>query len=191
MAGKSLEELTPNEVIGLASLSSQLANDPETRTEFLRLLKKKNPNTSIPELDAADAVTKEVDKLREENAKLRQDFGEAELRRSIEAKRSQAMRDNKLTDDQMTQVEKLMVEKHLPDYETASEFFRMSQQVAAPTAVDQISNPDYTMPALETWKGGIGNKTQLDKIARSEAYKAWGEISGGTMPGGNPLGRAS
>lgn len=192
MPGKSLEDLTPNEVVGLASLSSQLANDPETRTEFLRLLKKKNPGYAIPEIDAVDSVNAGMKKLQDENNDLRSKFDESELRRSIEAKRGNAMKRNGLTEDQMTEVEKLMLEKHLPDYDTAAEFFSMSQRVASPTGVDSIANPDFTMPALETWKAGIGNKTQLDKIARSEAYKAWNEISPNGMPlNAKGLGRAS
>jgi hypothetical protein len=192
MAGKSLEDLTPNELIGLASLSNQLANDPETRTEFLRMLKKKNPSMAIPEIDASDAVNKRVDDLKKENQELRDKFQENELRQSITLKRGDAMKKHHLSDDQMTEVEKLMLEKHLPDYDTAAEFFSMSQRIAAPTAVDSVANPDFSMPVLDTWKAGIGNKTQLDKIARSEAYKAWNEISGGNpLPGGNPLGRAS
>lgn len=192
MAGRSLEELTPNEVLGLASLTNQLASDPATRTEFLKMLKKKNPGMVIPEIDAAEAVHGEISKLKEENAKLREEFSNNELRRNIEGKRSDAMKRHRLTDDQMTEVEKLMVEKHLPDYDTAAEFFSMSQRIAPPTSVDTVANPDFTMPALETWKGGIGNKTQLDKIARSEAYKAWNEVNGGNaMTPQNPLGRAS
>lgn len=52
----SLEGKTPEEVNSLASLSDALLNDPNTRREYQRLLKKQNPKLSLPEIDTEDRV---------------------------------------------------------------------------------------------------------------------------------------
>jgi hypothetical protein len=38
--------------------------------------------------------------------------------------------------------------------------------------------PVFEMPEKDIWKGGIGNKQALDKIALNEAYAAWNEVVG-------------
>jgi hypothetical protein len=173
----TLEELTPNQIMQLAGMTHQLANDPATRADYLRLVKKRNPNVPIPEIDAVDHVNGQIDALKADNEKLRQERQEEKLVAAIEKKRASVIAKHKLTDDQMTEIEKLMVEKHLPDYDTAAEFFTMQNKVAAPTP-SSIANPDWKMPDSAVWNKGIGNKQQLDKIAREQAYAAWNEVKG-------------
>jgi hypothetical protein len=53
----------------------------------------------------------------------------------------------------------------------------MQNRVATPTP-SNVANPDWKMPDSAVWNRGIGNKQQLDKIAREQAYAAWNEIKG-------------
>mgnify|MGYP003395732057 CR=1 FL=1 len=52
----SLENMNEDQVKDLAALADKLANDPKTRTTFLRMTKALAPNTVIPELDIEDKV---------------------------------------------------------------------------------------------------------------------------------------
>jgi hypothetical protein len=185
----SLEDLTPNQIMQLAAMTYQLSQDPTTREQYLRLVKQKNPNVSIPEVDAKDAVLTQLNELKEDNRKLRDEIKESKFSDNVEKKRAGVMTKHRLSDDQMTVIEKLMIDKKLPDYDTAVEFYTLQQKVATPTSLDSVANPDWSMPDKNIWNAGIGNKAQLDKIARSEAYKAFNEIHG--MPQqASGLGRA-
>ena len=46
----SLENLSPEARDELAALAQKLADNPETRKDFLRMTKKVNPDLPIPEL---------------------------------------------------------------------------------------------------------------------------------------------
>lgn len=52
----SLEGKSQEQIASLAELSDALLNDPNTRREYQRLLKKQNPKLSLPEIDSEDRV---------------------------------------------------------------------------------------------------------------------------------------
>lgn len=54
----SLEDLSLEARDELALLARQLAENPATRKDFLRLTKKNRPDMPIPELEIEDASTK-------------------------------------------------------------------------------------------------------------------------------------
>ena len=57
----SLEDLSPEARDELASLARQLAENPSTRKEFLRLTKKAKPDMTIPEIDIEDRTNIAID----------------------------------------------------------------------------------------------------------------------------------
>jgi hypothetical protein len=58
----SLEDMSNEQTLELAALARQLAENPETRKDFLRLTKKAKPDLPIPELEIEDATTNAVSK---------------------------------------------------------------------------------------------------------------------------------
>lgn len=183
----SLEDLTTDQLLEVARLQQTLSTDPATRESYLRLVKQVNPKLSVPEIDVRDRVDAQLATEREKFQKLEEKFAQKEIQDRVEKARNGVKSKHGLSDDQLTQVEKLMTEKHIPDYDTAAEFFSMSQRTAVPTST-AFSRPSVDMPESAVWGKGIGNKAALDKIARSEAYKAWGEVFENSP---NGLGRAS
>ena len=61
----SLEDMSNEQTLELAALAKQLAENPETRKDFLRLTKKAKPDLPIPELEIEDATTNAVSKAYE------------------------------------------------------------------------------------------------------------------------------
>ena len=66
----SLEDLTPEARDELALLARQLAENPNTRKDFLRLTKKAKPDMPIPELEIEDSTNYAVQKANDRVAQL-------------------------------------------------------------------------------------------------------------------------
>ena len=170
------------EMEGSANLLNTLAQNPATRGDLQRLMKKANPSLVIPEIDAADAVRGEIRERDERINKLEQQMLEDKVRTRLEKQRADARSKYNLSDADMSEVEKLMThedpEQRIPGYDAAARVFAASKQNTVPTHA-AIAPPVYTMPENDVWGKGIGNKAALDKIALSEAYAAWNDAVGG------------
>ena len=59
----SLEDLSLEQRDELALLAKQLADNPKTRKELLRLTKEVRPDMSIPELEIEDYTKKKVESI--------------------------------------------------------------------------------------------------------------------------------
>ena len=79
----SLENLSPDARDELAALAQQLAENPATRKEFLRMTKKVKPDLPIPELEIEDftknAMSKSEERVQALEAKLREKEAVEEL----------------------------------------------------------------------------------------------------------------
>lgn len=79
----SLENVTAESE--LAALAQQLAENPETRKDFLRLTKKVKPDLPIPELDIEERASKVYsqadERVQQLEAKLKQKEAVEELER--------------------------------------------------------------------------------------------------------------
>jgi hypothetical protein len=124
-----LENMSDEERNRLASTMNSLLRDPAFRKETLSLVKKKNPNASIPEIDQEDALQKLREEQREEmkalTAKMEKDSIErqwGDLRRS--------WKERGLDPDL---VQKTMTEKQIADPETAIKYLDMESRSAPPT----------------------------------------------------------
>jgi hypothetical protein len=180
----SLEELTHEQLLehtkklaASDSLFAELLKSPDTREDTLRLMKRKNPNLVMPEIDTRDKTMVMLNEERTKREALEAKITESEIRARIKEERERVMRDNKLSADDMIEVEKIMTdkEKGVLNYAAAARVFKSERTVSEPTAF-QISSPTYDMPDASVWAAGIGNKGALDKIFLKEATAAMNEV---------------
>jgi len=173
----SLEGKTTEEISALAELSAQLSANPKTRQGFLQLSKLANPDAAIPEVDIPAQLKSMMDaglkRVEEAEKKVR----DMELERSVTAKREALLSQDKfgLSKSDIPAIEKLMVDKHIPDHETAAEFYAMQRKAAEPTPATSIQSVrDSTNPQmdLKPFKGS------LNDWARSAARNALDEMRG-------------
>jgi hypothetical protein len=184
---KSLEDMSPNELVAHSTaleqqttFYNQLLNDPSTRSEMLKLLKKKNPTMPIPEIDGPAQFEDQLAKEAAERQKLEDRVRDQEIRERISKERIRVMREHGLDEADMIEVEKIMVDKDapIPHYDAAAKVFKASRVQATPTS-HTLTPRTFDMPTKDVWGPGVGNKAQLNKIATAEAYKAMNEITGG------------
>lgn len=172
----SLETLNEGDA-ELAALAKSLANDPATRTAFLRLVKHKNPGTPIPELDMEakmQAFAKpHVDKVAALEKKMIEDTARANI-----ANHRATLKEKGFGADDIAAIEKLMVEKQIPSHETAAEHFRMSKELATPTPASMTSTGSYEMPVDRKVVKDAGG---IKKWARTEAFAAADAIKRGQI----------
>jgi len=158
----------------LAMLAKQLADNPQTRKEFLRMTKQVKPEMSIPELEIEDYTNKKVTAAEERVMKLEAQLRDRDAREELEKRRAKLNRSEK----EIAEIEKVMLEKGMTNHETAAEYFDWMNQAAAPTPNSAMG---YNPSAL--------NKFDLSKYwknpqmgARDEASKALQELRKNTRP---------
>ena len=66
----SLEDLTPDARDELARLARELAEDPSTREQFLRLTKQKRQNLTIDAIDLKDQFNARFEEMQSKNEAL-------------------------------------------------------------------------------------------------------------------------
>lgn len=93
MAKIEIDETALQQYGQLANFVKQALENPETRSEVLKIQKKLNPKTHIPELDAQDKVSSALDEIkktladeRAERAKEREEAETAKARAALESK---------------------------------------------------------------------------------------------------------
>ena len=173
----SLEGKTEQEIAALAELSAQLSSNPKTRAGFLQLSKMANPDAAIPEVDIPVQVKAMMAEGLKRVEAAEKKVSDMELERSITARRENLLSDNKfgITKKDLPEIERLMLEKHIPDHETAAEFYAMQRKAAEPTPSNaRQSVREQTMPTvdLKPFKGSIND------WARNAAKNALDEIRG-------------
>ena len=111
----SLENLSIEARDELAALAQQLADNPETRKEFLKMTKKVKPEIPIPELDIEEKTTMAVNRaeqrVQELEAKLKQKDALEELHR----RRQAIVKKGLASEDDIEGIEKLMLEKKIAE----------------------------------------------------------------------------
>jgi len=170
----SLEDLSFEQRDELAMLAKQLADNPQTRKEFLRMTKQVKPEMSIPELEIEDYTNKKVTAAEERVMRLEAQLRDRDAREELEKRRAKLNRSEK----EIAEIEKVMLEKGMTNHETAAEYFDWMNQAAAPTPNSAMG---YNPSAL--------NKFDLSKYwknpqmgARDEASKALQELRKNTRP---------
>jgi len=162
----SLENVSYEARDELAALAQQLADNPATRKDFLRMTKKVKPDLPIPELDMEDythnAVNKSEQRVQALEAKLRERDAIEELQ-----KRRQSLMKKGLiaSEDEVKDVEKIMLERGITSHETAAEYHQWMKQAAVPTSSGYNPSPVKQFDLNKYWKNPVN-------AARDEAANA-------------------
>jgi len=171
----SLEDLTPDARDELALLARQLAENPATRKDFLRLTKRAKPDIPIPELEIEDSVYKHTQLSNAKVERLEAKLREKEAMDELTRRRQALLKKGKVSDEtEIEQIEKVMLEKGITDHETAADYHRWMKEQATPTAATFTRNVmDQTARSTLSsfWKNP-------QVAARDEASKALMELRG-------------
>jgi hypothetical protein len=130
----SLENLSFEQRDELAILSKTLADNPETRKDFLRLTKKVNPEMVIPELQLEEYTERKVSAAEEKVMALENKLREKEIREQLESKR-RALKERGIaqSDQDVQEIEKIMLEQGITSHDTAAQHWEWMKQAAVPT----------------------------------------------------------
>lgn len=176
----NLEGLSEDQIATMASLYRSVVTNPETREMALVATKKAHPEMSIPELDVKEAIRAE---MKTHNERLEAEVAER-IRRDAEQRvrdERAALRDKGYSLDQVAAIEKIMMEKHIPSYAQAAEFFDLQNRVAEPTPSSAVeSGSTFQLPPspLEAMKKG---RFGVRDWARNEATQALNDLRAGRV----------
>lgn len=133
-------------------LFESLARDPKYRKEVFGIIKKVNPNVSIPELDIEASldtrVSERVKPMEETNAALRKEIDE--LKRGLDREKFAAS--HGLGEDELVEVEALAKEAGITKGETAVEHWKMRHQLGTPRITKQAKDSDEYVAKLRKVK---------------------------------------
>lgn len=172
----SLEDLTPEARDELALLARQLAENPTTRKDMLRLTKKIKPDLPIPELEIEDYTRSAVDSANDRVAQLEARLREKEAMDELNSRRNKLKSKGLIDrDEDIEEVEKVMLEKGITNHEAAAEYWRWMQQSAAPTPTGYNPSAINKFDLSKYWRNPIAG-------ARDEAAKALNELRKNPKP---------
>jgi hypothetical protein len=172
----SLEDMSFEQRDELALLMRQLAENPATRKDVLRLTKKLKPELPIPELDIEEhtqnAVSLSNKRVEELEAKLR----ERDALNDLEQRRNKLMKKGLIQNESdIEEVEKVMLEKGITNHEAAAEYWQWMKQSAAPTPSGYNPSAINKFDLNKYWKNPVAG-------ARDEAAKALNELRKNPRP---------
>ena len=166
----SLENLSLEARDELAALAQTLAENPDTRKDFLRMTRKVKPDLPIPELDIEDythrAVTRSEDRVHALEAKLR----EKEAIEELNSRRQSLMKKGLISNEsEVGDVEKIMLERGITNHETAAEYHQWMKQAAVPTSSGYNPSAVKQFDLNKYWKNPAA-------AARNEAMNALNDL---------------
>ena len=166
----SLENLSLEARDELAALAQTLAENPDTRKDFLRMTKKVKPDLPIPELDIEDytnrAVNRSEDRVQALEAKLR----ERDAIEELQKRRQSLMRKGLIANEsEVNDVEKIMLERGITNHETAAEYHQWMKQAAVPTSTGYNPSAVKQFDLNKYWKNPAA-------AARNEAMNALNDL---------------
>lgn len=172
----SLEDLSLEQRDELALLAQQLANNPETRKDFLRLTKKAKPDLPMPELDIEDYTEKKVSQANSRVEELERKLAEKDALSDLDKRRNALIKKGLAQDEKdIEEIEKIMLEKGITNHESAAEYWDWMKQAATPTPSGYNPSPVAKFDLGKYYKNPQG-------AAREEAAKALNELRKNTRP---------
>lgn len=172
----SLEDLTPEARDELALLARQLAENPTTRKDMLRLTKRIKPDLPIPELEIEEYTRSAVDSANDRVAQLEARLREKEAMDELNSRRNKLKSKGLIDkDEDIEEVEKVMLEKGITNHEAAAEYWRWMQQSATPTPTGYNPSAINKFDLSRYWKNPVAG-------ARDEAAKALNELRKNPRP---------
>ena len=171
----SLEDISLEQRDELALLMKELAENPATRKEALRLTKKVRPNLPIPELELEEFTEKKMTEAEDRVTQLEAKLKEKESLEELQKRRDKLIKKGLASEEDIEEIEKIMLEKKISDHETAAEYFDWMKQAAQPTPSGYSPSPLKGFNLNEYWKNPVQG-------ARNEAAKALQELRKNTRP---------
>lgn len=160
-------ETVPADTVYKSRLADALYNDPKTRGEFLKLVKKHKPDLRIPEVDVETELEARLQPLQQKILDFEGKQLEREAQINQRAARRRVLNEGFVTEDELPEVEKLMNERNIGDLEAAAELYHHRKQVAAPRL-------GPTPLRLPNYKGLFADRRNW---GRAEAYKVINELA--------------
>ena len=172
----SLENLSPDAREELANLAQTLAENPETRKDFLRMTKKIKPDLPIPELEIEEYTRTHVSAAEARVQALEAKLREKEAVEELQKRRQSLVKKGFVSsEDDVEAVEKLMLEKGITNHETAAEYHEWMKKSAVPTASNYNPSPVKGFDLNKYWKNPAG-------AARNEALNALNDLRNPRRP---------
>lgn len=166
----SLENISLEARDELAALSQMLAENPETRKDFLRMTKKVKPDLPIPELDMEDYTRKAVGQSEARVQQLEAKLRERDAVEELQKRRNGLMKKGLIqSESEIEEVEKIMLDKKIHDHETAAQYHAWMKQAAVPTSSGYNPSPVKQFDLSRYWKNPAG-------AARNEAMNALNDL---------------
>ena len=166
----SLENISLEARDELAALSQMLAENPETRKDFLRMTKKVKPDLPIPELDMEDYTRKAVGQSEQRVQQLEAKLRERDAVEELQKRRNSLMKKGLIqSESDIEEVEKIMLDKKIHDHETAAQYHAWMKQAAIPTSSGYNPSPVKQFDLNRYWKNPAG-------AARNEAMNALNDL---------------
>lgn len=173
----SLEnQMSPEAREELALLLKEMVDNPNTRSDTLRLVKKVRQDVPIPEVEIEDKTNRVLQEANQKVATLEAKMREKEKAETLKERR-QSLIEKGLVDskEEIAEVEKVMVDKAIGSHETAAEYYQWMKQAAAPTP------SQFPKPVMSNFdvKGYFKNPVAA---ARENAYAALNELRKNPKP---------
>lgn len=188
------EALGADEKAKLILLDGLYADD-DLRPQLQKLIATKYPKSraAMPDLIAREEFGKERESFTKERDEWRKEQERDRNERELAARRTRIVSGFKamtgetlrVSAEDLPAIEKLMMDEGIASHERAAELFLASRRVAAP-------QPSYSRNAQVPGVGGAGgeefswlkpgidgDRTALDRVARDEAERVWGDIRAG------------
>jgi hypothetical protein len=166
----SLENLSLEARDELAALAQTLAENPDTRKDFLRMTKKVKPDLPIPELDIEDYTNKAVNRSENRVQALEAKLREKEAIEELQKRRQSLMKKGLISNEsEVGDVEKIMLERGITNHETAAEYHQWMKQAAVPTSTGYNPSAVKQFDLNKYWKNPVS-------AARNEAMNALNDL---------------
>jgi hypothetical protein len=172
----SLENVSPDARDELAALAQQLAENPATRKDFLRMTKKVKPDLPIPELEIEDSTNRAMNQAEQRVQQLEATLRERDATEMLEKRRQSLLKKGLISsEDDIKDVEKIMLERGITNHETAAEFHQWMKQAAVPTPSGYNPSAVSQFDLNKYWKNPA-------VAARDEAMKALNDLRKPSRP---------
>jgi hypothetical protein len=166
----SLENLSLEARDELAALAQTLAENPDTRKDFLRMTKKVKPDLPIPELDIEDYTNRAVNRSESRVQALEAKLREKEAIEELQKRRQSLMKKGLISNEsEVSDVEKIMLERGITNHETAAEYHQWMKQAAVPTSTGYNPSAVKQFDLNKYWKNPVA-------AARNEAMNALNDL---------------
>jgi hypothetical protein len=171
----SLEDLSLDARDELALLARQLAENPATRKDFLKLTKRAKPDMVIPELDIEEHTTSRLVASDKRVEALEGQLRDRDIREELDKRRSRIVEKGLASKDDMDDIERVMLDKGITNHEVAAEYWAFMKQAAQPTPTGYNPSPFKALNLSDYVKNPV-------TAARNEAAKALHELRKSPRP---------